>query len=149
MPVQAEKSREKPPVFTWEALWAGSWEESKTLHNRADLKFGFPMPGLTIRGQFLDRRPMNFELGPPFGDQSSGIIGGAAGLYHKTTGSRILYGTLDELGLPARIRSPWIRSVPFTENRKPIMADLKTAASSTKKDEAYLYLSSPRFTLFK
>jgi hypothetical protein len=29
------------------------------------------------------------------------------------------------------------------------MADLKTAVSTTKKPEAYLYLSSPRFTLSK
>jgi hypothetical protein len=136
------------PMFTWDFLWAGSWEESKTLINRGDVRFGLAGPGRSLRGQTLDKRTLNFELEEPFGDQSKAINDTSFGLYHKPTGSRLLYGVLDEWGLPARIRSPWIRSAPYTENHKPIMADLKTAASSTKNPEAYLYLSSPVFTLF-
>ncbi|MDR2923713.1 MAG: hypothetical protein LBU85_10295 [Treponema sp.] len=131
-------------LFTWDLLWAGSWEESKTLNNRVDLRFGFTGPGLLVRAQALDRRTMNFELDPVWGDPAKGITAGSFGLYHKATDSRLLYGVLDEWGLPARIRSPWIRSAPYAENHKPIMADLRTAVSSTKKDELYLYLSSPR-----
>jgi len=68
-------------------------------------------------------------------------------LYHRQTGSRLLYGVLDEWGLSARIRNPWIRSPPYAENHKPLMADLKTSTSSVKEDEIYLYLSSPYFAL--
>ena len=141
-PVAADK-----PLFTWDLLWTGSWEESKNLLNRGDLRLGLTPPGLLLRGQFLDKHPFNVELDPPWGDPSSGISAASAGLYHKATGSRLLYGILDEWGLPARIRSPWIRSAPYTENHKPIMADLRTTTSTTKKDEAYLYLSSPRLDL--
>jgi len=133
------------PLFTWDLLWAGSWEENKTLNNRAELRFGFTWPGLFLRAQALDRHTIDFRLDPVWGDPSKGITSGSFGLYHKATDSRLLYGILDEWGLPARIRSPWIRAAPYAENHKPSMADLRTTASSTKKDELYLYLSSPRF----
>ena len=139
----------KQPLFTWDLLWTGSWEESKTLHNRGDFRIGLTRPGLTLRGQALDRRPLNFQLDPPWGDPSKAIGGASFGMYHKATGSRLLYGVLDEWGLPARTRSPWIRSAPYPENHKPVMADLKTVSSSTKKPEAYMYLSTPRFELFQ
>ena len=139
---QADKA-----LFTWDLLWAGSWEESKTLYNRAELCFGLRWPALQVRAQALDRHTMNFELDPVWGDPSKGITSGSFGLYHKATDSRLLYGVLDEWGLPARIRSPWIRSAPYAENHKPVMADLRTTASSTKKDELYLYLSSPWFNM--
>jgi hypothetical protein len=139
-------------LFTWDLLWAGSWEESKTLNNRADFRFGFTGPGLLVRTQALDRHTMNFELDPVWGDPAKGLTGGSFALYHRTEGSqatdsRLLYGILDEWGLPARIRSPWIRGAPYAENHKPLMADLRTTASSTKKDELYLYLSSPMINL--
>jgi hypothetical protein len=152
---------QKKPLFTWDLLWAGSWEESKNLHNRGDFRLGFFFPGakalekkpspagLIFRGQAIDRHTLNFELDPPWGDGSKTLTSLSAGLYHPATGSRLLYGILDEWGLPARIRSPWIRSAPYTENHKPIMADLRTSVSATKKDEAYLYVSSPRLTFFK
>jgi len=134
-------------LFIWNLLWAGSWEESKTLQNREDFRLGLTWPGLLARGQYFDKRPFNFELHPPWDDPSKVITGASFGMYHQTTGSRFLYGILDEWGLPARIRSPWIRSAPYAENHKPIMADLRTTTSSTKQDEAYLYLSSPRLTI--
>jgi len=147
-------SAKKPgqALFTWDLLWTGSWEESKTLNNRADLRLGLTMPALLARAQTLDRHTVNFQIDPVWGDPAKGITSGSFGLYHRTEGSqatdsRLLYGVLDEWGLPARIRSPWIRSAPYAENHKPVMADLRTTASSTKKDELYLYLSSPRLSL--
>jgi len=142
-------------AFNWSLFWSGSWEDSKTLNNRGEVKLNLLAPALMIRGGVLDRRPLNFELAPPRGDSWKAIWGESekqitnftGGLYHKPTGSRLLYGVLDEWGLPARIRNPWIRSAPFAENHKPEIADLKTAASSTKEDEAYLYLSSPFLNL--
>jgi hypothetical protein len=134
--------------FLWNLLWSGSWEESKSLHDRVEARIGFPLPGLTLRGQALDKRTLNFDLDPPWGDGSNTVTHFGGGLYHSPTGSRLLYGALDEWGLSARIRSPWIRAAPFAENHKPLMADLKTAASASKAPETYLYLSSPRLGLF-
>jgi len=150
---------ESAPVLDLSLLWSGSWEEKTftfqdepaflgTLGNRGEVKLHFLPPNLTLRGQILDRHPLDFSLEPPWGDPDKGVTNYTGGLYHKPTGSRLLYGTLDEWGLPARIRNPWIRSPPYAENHKPVIADLKTAASSTKEDEAYLYLSSPLFQLF-
>jgi len=147
------------PLLNWSLLWSGSWEEktftfqdepeiSGTLQNRGELKLHFLPPHLILRGQVLDKRPLNFSLEPPWGDLDKWVTNYTGGLYHKTTGSRLLYGTLDEWGLSARIRNPWIRSPPYAENHKPLIADLKTAASATKEDEAYLYLSSPSLEFF-
>jgi hypothetical protein len=148
-------------LFTWDLLWTGSWEESKSLQNRGDFRLGFafpgrlsfsgkrPQPGFLVRAQALDRRTLNFQLDSPWGDPSKAISGGSLGLYHRASGSRLLYGVLDEWGLPARIRSPWVRSAPYAENHQPIMADLRTTVSSTKAPEAYLYLSSPCLDFFK
>jgi len=136
------------PLFDWRLLYAGSWEENKTLHNRGDLKIDLLPPGLLFRGQVIDRHTLNFELDPPWGDLSKGVTNFGGGLYHKATGSRLLYGVLDEWGLPARVRNPWIRSAPYTENHKPIMADLRTTISVTKESTAYMYLSSPYLNLF-
>jgi len=148
IPAQSASAKQSAqPLFTWDLLFTGSWEESKTLNNRADFRFGLTKPGLFVRGQALDRHTLNFQLDPVWGDPSKGITSGSFGLYHKGTDSRLLYGILDEWGLPARIRSPWIRSAPYAENHKPVMADLRTTVSSTKKDELYLYLSSPRINL--
>jgi hypothetical protein len=129
------------PLFTWNLLWAGSWEEEKTLHNRGDLRLAFPGPGLTLRAGALDRRR------PDPKDGENGITNYGAGLYHRPSGSRLLYGILDEWGLPARLRNPWGRGLPLAENHKPSMADLKTAVSATGKPETYLYLGSPYLNL--
>jgi hypothetical protein len=144
----SKKSVKEQPSFDWTLLWIGSWEKNKTLHNRGEVKLNFTPFGLMLRGEAIDRHTMNFELDPPWGDPEKGLTHFLGGLYHKPTGSRLLYGVLDEWGLPARIRNPWIRSAPYAENHKPIMSDIKTTVSSTKEDEAYLYLSSPFINLF-
>jgi len=149
---------EKKPFFDWNLLWTGSWDESASvdfqgnLNNRLELKFNILPINLLIRAQVLDRRVLNFavdsfEWDEFFPKPEKDITNFTGGLYHKTTGSRILYGVLDEWGLPARIRNPWISSPPYAENHKVILTDIKTAASGTKEDEAYLYLSTPVFTI--
>ncbi|MDR1251391.1 MAG: hypothetical protein LBK62_04405 [Treponema sp.] len=139
---------EDKPLLDWKLLWAGVWDEGKTLGNRGELRLDFPLPGLSLRGLALDKRPFNFEQDPPWGDPADGVSNFGGGMYHKPTGSRLLYGVLDEWGLSARIRSPWSRSAPYVENHKPLMADLRTSVSASKEPEAYLYLSSPRLSLF-
>jgi len=134
------------PPFNWNLLWTGSWEESRTLHNRGDFRLGLERQGLSFRGQVLDRRPLNLGVDPYLSERTGG--GTSLGLYHEATGSRILYGVLHEQGLASRIRSPWSRSVPYAENRRPSRVDLRTTSSATGRQEAYLYLSSPRLALF-
>jgi hypothetical protein len=145
-----------PALFRWNLLWAGSWEESRSLYNRGDLRLLFPAAGLTLRAEFLDRRPLDLAADPPFNgfiqsftqEAASGLENYGGGLYHKSTGSRLLYGVLDEGGLSARVRNPWVRGLPLAENHRPSTADMKTAISSTKEPETYLYLGSPRLELF-
>ena len=114
------------------------------LYNRGDLKISFLSSGLALRGEILDRRPLIFgsESNPLFGDSEKWVTNFLGAMYHST-GSRFLFGVLDEWGLSARIRNPWIRSPPFPENHKPLISDFKTTVSVTKNDEVYLYLTSP------
>ena len=125
---------EKTADLGMELPAAGSWEQDTSLINRLDLRLrGF---GFTGRTQMIDKRPAweNIEAG------NTAFSGG---LYHYT-GSHFLYGIQDEAGLPALIRSPWGRAVPFVENHKPSVRDLKTEPSSTKEAETYLYLGTPQ-----
>ncbi|GHV38646.1 hypothetical protein AGMMS49546_09410 [Spirochaetia bacterium] len=139
------------PAFTWDLLWSGSWEKGGRLNNRGDLRLHVPRPGLSLRGEVLDRRSGEFP--PPWPWEEAAIAEAnttfLTGLYHDPTGSRLLYGVLDEWGLPARLRNPWARSVPFAENHKPSMAELKTAPVSTKDAETYLSLRSPALNFFR
>ena len=149
------------PFFNWGLLWSGSLDESAnqtstpmsfTINNRGEIRLHFfqnTQFGFMLRGQVLDRHALSLGFDPfqIVNNPEKAITHFTGGLYHKQTGSRLLFGVLDEWGLSARIRNPWIRSPPFAENHKPLMADLKTAVSGTKEDELYLYLSSPFFEL--
>ena len=141
------------PFLGWDLLWSGSWGENDTLHNRGELKIDVLPFDLLLRCQLLDRRPVNidfddFHWDELFGAPEKRITHLTSGLYHPPTGSKLLFGVVDEWGLPARIRSPWIRSPPYPENHRAVNIDLKTAASSTKEDEVYLNISSPYLELF-
>jgi hypothetical protein len=137
------------PLFAWSLLWSGAWEDKKFLTQRGDLRLSLPRQGLSLRSEILDREPAEshwpWEHPSVFVrsfDGSGAAVQG--GLYHNPTGTRLLYGGLDEWGLPARLRNTWQRSAPFVENRKPSVADLKTAATSSSDPDLYLYLGSPR-----
>ena len=145
-------------IFNWSLLYSGSWEEAVsaslegTLNNRADVKIGILPADLTLRTQVLDKRPFNFnpenfQWDTLMGDQEKWVTNFTGGIYHKASKSRLLYGVIDESGLSARIRNPWIRSPSYTENHEPSIAELKTLASGTKEDELYLYLSGPDLRL--
>jgi hypothetical protein len=135
--------------LAWSLLWSGVWEDKRILTQRGDLRLSLPRQGLSLRSEILDKEPA--ELHWPWEHPSVFVRSfdgsGAAvqgGLYHKPTGTRLLYGALDEWGLPARLRNTWQRSAPFVENRKPLTADLKTTPVSSTDPELYLYLGSPR-----
>jgi hypothetical protein len=151
----AESPQTETQDLNWDLFWTGSWEDSKNLYNRGEIKWNFLPTETNLRLEVFNKRTLNFELAPPKGDSWKAIWGDPektitnfmGGFYHKPTGSRLLFGLLDEWGLSARIRNPWIRSPPYAENHKPLIVDLKTTASTTKNDEAYLYLSSPSINL--
>ncbi|MDR2494846.1 MAG: hypothetical protein LBD24_06460 [Spirochaetaceae bacterium] len=127
----------------WSFLWTGSW--GKTMEQRGDASVYWR--DFSLRAQVIDKRPAFF-----WEDFESGNTGNTAfsgGLYHKKTGSRLLYGIMREEGLPARLRGLWNRSPPFAENRKNAPGDLATQASATKSPETYLYLASPRWGMFR
>ncbi|MDR0556280.1 MAG: hypothetical protein LBG43_00185 [Treponema sp.] len=129
------------------ALYAGSasFDASKnsgTLENRIDGRFFFPVQTFYLRTELLERNSF------PLDGFTAENLNWGAGLYHKGTGSRLLYGTLDEWGLSARIRNPWIRSAPFVENHQPAGSDLKQEFSATKEPKAVLFLASPELGFF-
>jgi hypothetical protein len=143
-PPPAQPTPEPPaPVIGWDLLWTGSWEKGGKLSSRADMKLSFTRLGIVLRGELLDRRPGDIEslwvLPWKNEEAETAVLGG---LYHPATGSRIVYGPLEDWGLSARLRSPWSRGLPFVESRKASMADLRTSPS-TKEPELYLYLGSP------
>jgi len=139
------------PVYSWSLLWSGSWEESASkplngiLNNRGETTLHYIPYDIMWRGQVLGRRPLNLNFDSFQWNED--ITRYNLGMYHKSTGSRLLIGALEEAGLPARIRSPWLRSPPYTENHKNSIADLRTSISNTREDEVYLYLSSPLLIL--
>jgi hypothetical protein len=126
--------------FFLEPFWSASWEHEKDIINRLDLKLGMPGPGILIRGQLLDKRPV------PFSEMDNvPLMALGGGLYHTGTGSRFLYGNVDETGLAARLKNTWIRGVPLQTNHPPSSSDLTTVPSSTKEAAYFLYLGSPRW----
>ncbi|GHT98513.1 hypothetical protein FACS1894142_4940 [Spirochaetia bacterium] len=129
--------------LTADFLWSGSWEEGKNLIDRGDIRLH--ALDFTLRGQLIDKRPATFWEQFP----ESGNTALSGGLYHDATGSRLLYGILDEAGLAARIRNPWAKSVPYVEAHRFSLSDLKTEPSSTKTAGTYLYLGSPRLGMFR
>jgi hypothetical protein len=158
------KSDSGIPLFTWNLLWAGSWTKSfnlskeefspellfynGTLTNRGELRIGLPRQSLDFRFQGINKLTLPAE--------DIGVLNPGLGLYFNGGGpvgnilgnSRLLYGVLDEYGLPARIRNVWAKSAPYAEYRKPIMSDLKTEPSATHTPETYLYLGLPQLGLF-
>ena len=149
----------KGPLFDWNLLWSGSWEESTSsvlkgsLKNRLEFKLDILPFDLTLRAQVLDRNTLNFNVdsfkwNEFFPEPEKQVTNLTGGLYHNPTGSRLLYGVFDEYGLPARIRNPWIRSPPYAENHDVSKVDIKNTSSSTKEDEVYLFLSSPVISIF-
>ena len=121
-------------------LWTGSWALDGSLINRGDLRL--KALGCSLRTQFVDKRPGLFwETLDQFWDK--GFTAYSAGFYHAPTGSRLLYGILEEWGLAARLRNPWGRSPVFAEAHKGQGADLRTGPSAKGENEWYLYLGSP------
>jgi hypothetical protein len=132
----------KAGTIAMDMLWSGSWTYPGNLINRGDLRLRAHEPALTLRFQAIDRR-----AAPPSRDFAEGLDAFSGGLYHETTGSRLLWGILDEGGLPARIKNVWNRGMPYTEQHEGAVADLYTEPSATKESALCLWLGSPWFAL--
>jgi hypothetical protein len=124
------------PGLSTDILWSGSWAYDGSLIDRGDIRLNARKPALTLRAQVTDKRPS----GDGFDEGNTAFAGG---LYHNPTGSRLLWGILDEGGLPARIKNVWNRGMPFAEQHRGAIADLVTEPSSTKEPAGYLWLGSP------
>lgn len=134
-----------------ELLWTGSWESGHNLTDRIDVKVTVPQADFALRAEALDRRPASKlrDFTESFGGETAAkaITQANFGLYHLPSNTRLLYGTLDNVGLPARIRNVWIRGAPFSESSVVSTAELKTEPSSTAIPQLYACFESPDFTL--
>ncbi|MDR1972161.1 MAG: hypothetical protein LBQ46_09585 [Treponema sp.] len=138
---EAETPAGKRPLKV-ELLWSGSWDEGGKLSNRGDLRLHFAGPGLSLRGEMLDRRDGDLSAMADKSFWDEGETAFLGGIYHQGSYSRILYGPLEEWGLVSRLRNPWSRGLPFTESRKASMAELRTSPSG-KEEDLYVYLGTP------
>jgi hypothetical protein len=131
-------AEEKKLGLTFSGSWSWNIEkEAGVFTERADASL-FWRP-FSFRAELLDkRREFTFDRAN---------TGFGMGIYHTPTASRLLYGALDEWGLPARIKNPWAHAAPFAENHAPTVSDLKTEPSS-KEPSAYLYLKSAKIGAF-
>ena len=158
----------KDPLFTLTLLMTGSWDKTfrtddsdltgellfngGTLFNRGEIILGIPRLHLNFRLQGIDRRKLPIHdsniFDHNFMSPGVGIYFAGKGPFANFLGnSRLLYGVLDEYGLPSRIKNVWAKSPPFSEYRKPIMSDLRLSYSSNPP-ETYLYLGFPQLGAF-
>jgi hypothetical protein len=131
-----------PLGFSTDLLWSGSWAYEGNLINRGDLRVRAHKPALALRVQATDRRPA-----PPSPEFREGLTAFAGGLYHETTGSRFLWGILEEGGLPERIKNVWGRGAPYAELHQGAIPDLLTEPSSTREEAFCLWLGSPALAI--
>jgi len=146
---------EKPPLFTWDLLWAGFWYKSLnipdgefppaedifdggTLYNRGNFTLGFSGLDSSLRFLVTDKRLLPLVENDTRAGFNPGI-----GLYHHGSGSRLLYGVQNYFGLPARINNIWLRSVPYVESRQPSSRDLKLEPAARDESDFHLYLGLP------
>ena len=143
-------------LFIWSLLWTGSWYKSVsvpdgefpqaedifaggTFYNRGNFTLAVPSLDSSLRILLTDKRLLPFTENDPKAGFNPAI-----GLYHQGSGSRFLYGVQNYSGLPARINSIWLRSLPFMESRQPYGRDLKLEPAARDTADTYLHLGLPR-----
>ncbi|MDR0644047.1 MAG: hypothetical protein LBG05_03890 [Treponema sp.] len=134
-------AEEKKFGLTFSGSW--NWNEEKetsVLADRVDASLFWRT--FSFRAELLDKRLLS-----PWTPNSANT-GLFMGIYHIPTASRLLYGALNEWGLPARIKNPWARTAPFAENHAPTVSDLITESSSKKLPSLHLYLKSAKIGAF-
>jgi hypothetical protein len=126
-------------ALDWSLLSSASWEYEGKLTLREDARVSLPWD-FSMRAQFIDCRPT--ATAETFVTDGNPALSGA--LYHKASGSRLLYGVIDDVGLSARLRNLWLHALPFVEYHKPSSLDLATEPFATKQAQRALSLSIPR-----
>lgn len=140
-PGSVEKTSGIRDMFGLKFLWSFFWESKKNMSNRFEgIIFG-PFD-ISLRAQVLDKRPA-----PPWNDWDAGKTDPGIALYHKSTGSRAVFGKLETWGLLARTRNVLAHGAPWFESHKASNADLKTAVSPTSPNELYLNAGAPSVEL--
>ncbi|MDR2343329.1 MAG: hypothetical protein LBD86_02210 [Spirochaetaceae bacterium] len=124
-------------LFSLGLLESGSWTGSGNFVNRLDLRLYAPW-GFQLRGQLSDRIPV-----PPWEHTDDGVNALGVALYHKGTGSRLIYGLIETRGLLNRTRNVWLHSAPWFESHSLSTADLKTSAGEMEDANTYIELLSP------
>ncbi|MDR1363548.1 MAG: hypothetical protein LBJ35_05810 [Spirochaetaceae bacterium] len=123
--------------FGFDILESGSWVDGGHFSNRLDMRLHTPLE-LTLRGQLNSKYPA-----PPWEYPDDGINALGAALYHKGTGSRLLYGRIETRGLLNRASNMWSRSAPWFESHSVSNADLKTSAGDMETAVVYMDLLTP------
>ncbi|MDR2794058.1 MAG: hypothetical protein LBB61_10430 [Treponema sp.] len=139
----AISGRRKDNAASFNLFYLGSLsfdvnKKTGMLENRINGHFFLPGQAFYLRTELLERNPF------PVGAFTSENLNWGTGLYHKETGSRLLYGMIEEWGLPARVRNTWSRSAPFVEQHQPTGYDLIQSYSTTKEQKAGIFLASPK-----
>jgi hypothetical protein len=124
-------------LFEFDVMESGSWVEDGDFSNRLDLRLYAPL-GLSLRGQLNSKYPV-----PPWEHTDKGISALGTGLYHKYTGSRLIYGRIETQGLLKRTRNIWSRAAPWFESHSVSNADLKTSAGDMETAVMYMDLLTP------
>jgi hypothetical protein len=139
-PLRGESAAPGERAVSARFLWSGLGETNGNLANRFDVRLSGR--DISFRAELLDRRYSPFREG--WREKWEGQVPAfSAALYHAPTGSRLLFGVLEEWGLSARLKNMHAKSLAYPAARKPLGADLKTEYSATGAEEWYLYLSAP------
>ncbi|MDR2660376.1 MAG: hypothetical protein LBC27_10415 [Spirochaetaceae bacterium] len=136
---QPDKAENKPnsKPFGFSVLESGSWVEDGNFSNRLDTRLYAPW-GISLRGQLVDKRPA-----PPWENPDEGLTAWGTALYHKSTGSRLIYGLIETQGLLNRTRNIWTRSAPWFETHSVSNADLKNSTGDMETAVVYMDLLTP------
>lgn len=109
---------------------SGDWREGEDIDQRFALSLVDALPGLTLRALYVERRPPDEN----YPNASAALRGG---LYHAGTGSRLLYGPLQESGLVSRMHNPWGKGLPYAEHHQPRVGELAPRAGPDASNTTY------------
>lgn len=115
---------------------SGDWREGEQIDQRFGLSLVDTLPGLTLRALYVERRPPDDN----YTHSSAGAL--RAGLYHSNTGSRLLFGPLQETGLASRIRDPWGKGLPYAEHHQPRIGELSSYAGPDAPNTTYVLIGT-------
>jgi len=127
------------PSFRIQAEESGTWIQEEGIRNEADIRLSLDRSGLEFRLLALQDGPAD-----PLDAPEAVETGFSVQLRHIPTNSKVLYGALEERGLPARVTNPLRKGLPYFENRTATDAQIDSDASADSSGEWYLRLGTPQ-----